>query len=354
MPPMMRKLSQPLPAEYPPSWYAHSAPLLAPFAPLEGDVDTDVCVIGGGYTGLSTAIHLRKRGYDVVLLEAERIGWGASGRNGGHVGTGQRADQERIEQWVGLDAAKALWQLSLEAVDRVCELIDEYDIDCELGVGNLHLAAKPSHAQDLQAEREHLETVYGYEGLTYLSPKEAAALTSAQGIHGALLDTGCRHLHPLKYALGLARAASKLGVRIYEGTRGQPLPNGRSGTVKTDQGCVRAKQVVLGCNAYLGTIAPRLAGNIMPINNFVIATEPLPAELLSRINRDNVSMSDTCRDHYWKCQQMVVYYLVAVKIIRVDFPPISNRLFAPICLKSIRNYAISKLITAGVVQWASH
>ena len=91
MPPMMRKLSQPLPAEYPPSWYAHSAPLLAPFAPLEGDVDTDVCVIGGGYTGLSTAIHLRKRGYDVVLLEAERIGWGASGRNGGHVGTGQRA-----------------------------------------------------------------------------------------------------------------------------------------------------------------------------------------------------------------------------------------------------------------------
>ena len=202
-------------------------------------------------------------------------------------------DQERIEQWVGLDAAKALWQLSLEAVDRVCELIDEYDIDCELGVGNLHLAAKPSHAQDLQAEREHLETVYGYEGLTYLSPEETAALTSAQGVHGALLDTGCRHLHPLKYALGLARAASKLGVRIYEGTRGQPLPNGRSGTVKTDQGCVRAKQVVLGCNAYLGTIAPRLAGNIMPINNFVIATEPLPAELLSRINRDNVSMSDT-------------------------------------------------------------
>jgi gamma-glutamylputrescine oxidase len=298
---MTRQLTHSPPAEYPTSWYAHSAPLLAPYPALEGEIDTDVCVIGGGYTGLSTALHLRERGYDVVLLEAERIGWGASGRNGGHVGTGQRVDQARIEQWVGLDTAKALWQLSLDAVERVCGLIDQHDIDCELGVGNLHLAAKPSHAQDLQAEKAHLETVYGYEGLTYLSPEQTSALTSARGFHGALLDTGCRHLHPLKYALGLARAATKMGVKIYEGTRGQPLADGRSGIVKTDRGCVRAKQVVLGCNAYLGNIAPRLAGNIMPINNFVIATEPLPTALLSRINRDNVSMSDTLFViNYWK------------------------------------------------------
>ena len=183
------------------------------------------------------------------------------------MGTGQRVDQARIEQWVGFDTAKALWHLSLEAVDQVCGLIDQHDIDCELGVGNLHLAAKPSHAQDLQAEKAHLETVYGYERLTYLSPEQTSALTSARGFHGALLDTGCRHLHPLKYALGLARAATKIGVKIYEGTRGRPLADGRSGIVKTDRGCVRAKQVVLGCNAYLGDIAPRLAGNIMPINN---------------------------------------------------------------------------------------
>ena len=111
-----------------------------------------MCVIGGGYTGLSTALHLKKKGYDVVLLEAERVGWGASGRNGGHVGTGQRADQASIEKWVGMETAKGLWQLGLDAVQKVCELIDEYQIDCELGSGNLHLAAKLSHAEELQEE----------------------------------------------------------------------------------------------------------------------------------------------------------------------------------------------------------
>jgi glycine/D-amino acid oxidase-like deaminating enzyme len=134
----------------------------------------DVCVIGGGYTGLSTALHLRKRAIDVVLLEAERVGWGASGRNGGHVGTGQRADQSSIEKWVGMEAAQGLWQLGLDAVQRVCDLIDEYQIDCELGSGNLHLAAKPSHADELQEELEHLESQYGYQQLSYLAPDEVS------------------------------------------------------------------------------------------------------------------------------------------------------------------------------------
>ena len=179
------------PRHYPPSWYAASAQLLPPFTPLQGDIQTDVCVIGGGYTGLSTALHLRKKGYDVVVLDAERVGWGASGRDGGHVGTGQRADQTAIEKWVGLEAAKGLWQLSLEAVQRVCDLIDEYQIDCELGSGNLHFAAKPSHAGGLQDELEHLETVYGYEQLSYVSADKISELSSARGFHGALLDNGC-------------------------------------------------------------------------------------------------------------------------------------------------------------------
>ena len=239
---------------------------------LQGEEQADVCVIGGGYTGLSTALHLRKKGYDVVLLEAERIGWGASGRNGGHVGTGQRADQASIEKWLGSDAAKGLWQLSLEAVQKVCDLIDTHQIDCELGTGNLHLAAKAGHAEDLREEMEHLSSRYGYEKLTYLESEGVAERTSAQGFHGGLLDDGCKHLHPLKYAVGLARAAAEAGVRIYEGTRGVPASDGRSGDVRTEHGCVRAKHVVLGCNAYLGKLIPRLAGNIMPINNFVIAT----------------------------------------------------------------------------------
>jgi gamma-glutamylputrescine oxidase len=143
---------------------------------------------------------LRRKGYDVVLLEAERVGWGASGRNGGHVGTGQRADQTSLEKWVGMEAASSLWQMSLDAVNLVCSLIKEHNIDCELGSGNLHLAAKRSEVPALQEEQEHLESVYSYDELSYLSASELSELTSAKGFHGALLDKGCRHLHPLKYA----------------------------------------------------------------------------------------------------------------------------------------------------------
>ena len=271
---------------------------------LDGDEQADVCVIGGGYTGLSTALHLGQKGYDVVLLEAERVGWGASGRNGGHVGTGQRADQASIEKWVGTEAAKGLWQLSLEAVQKVCELIEAHKIDCELGTGNLHLAAKPSHVGELQEEMEHLSSQYGYQKLAYLPPDSVAERTSAQGFYGGLLDDGCKHLHPLKYTVGLARAALAAGVRIYEGTRGTPSTDGRSGEVQTPNGCVRAKHVVVGCNAYLGKLIPRLAGNIMPINNFVIATASLPSTLLPRINRDNLSMSDSLFViNYWKLSE---------------------------------------------------
>jgi len=274
------------------------------FPGLSGDISTDVCVIGGGYTGLSAALHLRQKGYDVVLLEAERIAWGASGRNGGHVGTGQRADQTSIEKWVGEEAAKGLWQLGLDAVQKVCDLINEHNIDCELGSGNLHLAAKPSHAQELRDELAHLESQYGYQQLTYLPPDAVAERTSARGFHGGLLDDGCKHLHPLKYALGLARAASEAGVKIYEGTRGHPQADGQSGEVKTENGRVKARHIVIGCNAYLGSLVPRMAGNIMPINNFVIATERLPSHLLPRINRDNLSMSDTLFViNYWKLSQ---------------------------------------------------
>ena len=289
---------------YPGSWYAATAPLMGAFPGLSGDISTDVCVIGGGYTGLSSALHLRQKGYDVVLLEAERIAWGASGRNGGHVGTGQRADQSSIEKWVGEEAAKGLWQLGLDAVQKVCDLINEHNIDCEMGSGNLHLAAKPSHAGELQDELAHLESQYGYQQLTYLTPEAVAERTSARGFHGGLLDDGCKHLHPLKYALGLARAASEAGVKIYEGTRGHPQADGQSGEVKTENGRVKARHIVIGCNAYLGSLVPRMAGNIMPINNFVIATERLPSHLLPRINRDNLSMSDTLFViNYWKLSQ---------------------------------------------------
>jgi gamma-glutamylputrescine oxidase len=288
-------------AEHVDSWYAASAGAAPFYTPLKGGTDADVCIIGAGYTGLSSAIHLAERGYKVVVLEANRVGWGASGRNGGHVGTGQRADQSSLEKWVGTETAGSLWQLGLDAVDLVCELVETHHIDCELGVGNLHMAAKASHALDLEHEVNQLTRDYGYTKASYLNREELAELTSASGMHGGMLDMGARHLHPLKYAHGLARVASSLGVTIYEQSPAVKWRDNAQVRVDTQQGSVTAKALVLACNGYLGKLAPTIAGNIMPINNFVIATEPLSRDQQRAVTRDNHSLSDSLFViNYWK------------------------------------------------------
>lgn len=283
------------------SWYAATTNQQLEFPVLSGSSAADVCIIGGGYTGLSTAIHLRQRGYSVVLLEANKIGWGASGRNGGHVGTGQRAGQEQLEKWVGLEHAKALWQLGLEAVDTVCELIAEHGIDCELKQGNLHVASKAGDARELQEDVERLRSVYGYGQIRYVERAELAEMTSGQGFHGATLDLGARHLHPLNYALGLARAARDLGAQLHEGSRVTGYSEGNKVTVRTRTGTVSCGYLVLACNGYLEKLEPRTAGRIMPINNYMLATEPLPESLARQLIRDDTSMTDTLFVvNYWK------------------------------------------------------
>ena len=283
------------------SWYADSVNQQLSFPPLQGEVSVDVCIIGGGYTGLSSAIHLRKAGYSVALLEANKVGWGASGRNGGHVGTGQRADQETLEKLVGLDHAKALWQLGLEAVDTVCDLVSEFQIDCELKTGNLHVASKAKERPWLIEEAEHLQKVYDYQQIRYVDSAELTDMTSGQGFHGGVLDEGSRHLHPLNYALGLAKAADTLGAELYEGSRVLSYTEGHQVCVKTDSGTVKSKYLVLACNGYLEKLEPRTAGRIMPINNYMLATEPLPEALARRLIRDDTSMSDSLFViDYWK------------------------------------------------------
>ncbi|MFV0276526.1 MAG: NAD(P)/FAD-dependent oxidoreductase [Parahaliea sp.] len=283
------------------SWYAASVKQVLSFPSLQGESSADVCIIGGGYTGLSSAIHLRRLGYSVVLLEANKIGWGASGRNGGHVATGQRADQQDLEKWVGQEAAQALWQLGLEAVDTVCSLIGEYRIDCDLRAGNLHLASKAGDVAGLRDHVQHLDQHYGYRQLRYVEREELAELTSARGFHGATLDSGARHLHPLNFALGLAAAAHSLGARLHEGSRVLHYREGEQVLVHTDQGQLQARFLVLACNGYLEKLEPRTAGRIMPINNYMLATEPLPEPLARRLIRDDTSMSDSLFViNYWK------------------------------------------------------
>lgn len=283
------------------SWYAASANRQLSFPQLEGSVEADICIIGGGYTGLSCAIHLREKGYSVVLLEAERVGWGASGRNGGHCSTGQRNDQEELEAMVGLDHARQLWQLGLEAVDTVCDLIDRYQIACDLKSGDLHVAAKANELPEMQSYVDKLQRSYDYQAIRFVDKAELEDMTSSRRYHGGCVDTGGRHLHPLNYALGLAAAADQLGATIFEQSRATGYRQGKDVEIETETGMVKAKYLVLGCNGYLEKLAPVAARRIMPINNYVLATEPLPQATARALIRDDCAMSDTLFVvNYWK------------------------------------------------------
>lgn len=263
---------------HPDSWYAATARDVVEHASLAGTVTADVCVVGAGYTGLSAALHLAGQGWSVVLLEAERVGSGASGRNGGQVGTGQRRPEDELEQMFGAVPARQLFDLGLEARNLVRGLVERHRIACDLTAGQLLCAARPAHLEALRQRADRLASHYDYPHQQTLSRQEMAALVLSPAYHGGVLDADACHLHPLNYALGLARACEVAGVRIFEQSR----VTGYSGTgpvqVRTARGQVQARYLVLGCNGYLEGLEPRIAPRIMPINNFLLATSPLPED----------------------------------------------------------------------------
>lgn len=261
---------------YPESYYAATAVGLSAPTPLDGGAQADVCVIGGGYTGLSTALHLAQLGVDVMLLEAKRVAWGASGRNGGQISSGQRQDQAYLEASFGLEAAREFWALSETAKQLIRDLVSRHGIDCDLNDGGLIVAHKPAAARELEARAEHLARTYGYADMRYLQPGELRQFLASDNYHGGVLDAGAMHLHPLNYALGLARACRDAGVRLHEQTPVLGYSRAAPAVVRTSRGDVRAQHVVVACNGYLEKLEPRLAGRIMPINNYVVATAPLP------------------------------------------------------------------------------
>ncbi|MFK7868555.1 MAG: NAD(P)/FAD-dependent oxidoreductase [Roseobacter sp.] len=277
---------------YPPSWYAATTPALEPFEPLAGEVRADVCVIGGGYTGLSAALHLAQAGRRVVLLEAQRIGFGASGRNGGQLGSGQRPDQTQLEKWTGPEAARKLWALGEDAKDLVKGLITEHQIDCHLKPGVAWTGSTLAEASELQDYAEHLQTRYGYNAIEPLDEAACQALCPSPDYKGGLLDRGAAHLHPLAFVLGLARASGAAGVQLHEGSRVTRIEPGKVVAVHTDHGVVRADHVVVGCNGYLSGFAPEVTARVMPINNFIVATQPLGEEAHRVLTRD-VAVADS-------------------------------------------------------------
>jgi len=268
--------------------------------PLAGDHRVDVCVVGGGVTGCSAALHLAERGYRVKLLEAERIGWGASGRSGGHVTPGLGVGMGMVKKELGLDDARRIWDLTREAVDLTESLIDRHDIPCDWKSGYVHAAIKPRHVRGYKAWMEEMARDYRYDGLHWLEGDEFRAHVNSDGYLGGVYEPDGRHFHPLNYTLGLARAARDQGVEIHEESPVVRIERGQPARVHTANGCVEADFVVLGCNAYLDELEPEMRAKIMPVGNYIIATEPLTDEQVARtLPRDDaVADANFVLDYY--------------------------------------------------------
>ena len=275
------------------SYYAATANFVPECPTLADAVACDVCVIGGGFTGLSSALHLAERGYDVVLLEAERVGWGASGRNGGQVGSGQRKPQNELEKLVGTKHARDLWELAEESKKTVKELIKKHGIQCDFKLGILHPMHKASYVSHAHRYVEKLHRDYAYEYAQSISTKEMREMLGTEAYFGGWLDSDAGHLHPLNYALGLARAGMNAGVKIFENSRVTRYSTAQKILVETLSGTVSADFLVLGCNGYLGQLEPRIRGKIMPINNFILATEPFERADADALIRDDVAVADS-------------------------------------------------------------
>ena len=289
--------------EYPPSWYAATAERLDPFPRLDGHAHADVCVVGGGYTGLSAALHLAQRGYKVVLLEAHRVGFGASGRNGGQVGSGQRLDQDELEKITGRETARKLWDLAEEAKALVRGLIAQHAIPCGYKPGVVHACWHEAEVRALHAYEEKLKREYDYEQSEALDREGLQAILPSRAYKGGGIDRGAGHLHPLRYALGLARAARDAGVTIHELSRVADIRKGGRAVVKTEHGSVECGHAVLACNGYLGNLNDQVAARVLPINNFIIATEPL-GERASEVLRQDVAVADTkFVVNYWRLSE---------------------------------------------------
>jgi len=279
--------------DYPDSYYHATQNRKIELSKLDGSTRADVCIIGGGYTGLSSALHLAERGYDVVLLEARKPGWGASGRNGGQLCSGQRKDQITLTDMVGKDEARQFWDLAEAAKQLAKQLITKHDIDCDLKPGIAHPDHKAGYAADTRAYVDFLQSQYDYPQIEYLERDEMAALVGSDTYYGGSLDMGAGHLHPLNYALGLAAAALAAGARLYQSTIVESYQEGSPNRIMTNHGVVEADHIVLACNGYLGNLDKRLSGKIMPINNFVLATEPLSETQLDEINPRDVAIADS-------------------------------------------------------------
>ena len=276
---------------------AHAAPVRRA---LDGAVDCDVCVVGGGIAGCSTALHLAEGGYRVVLLEAHRVGWGASGRSGAQALFGVAAGHTKLAQLVGESDARRVWDITVEGLALMRELIAKHRIDCDWVDGHMQVAMKARHDAEIREEIELLHSKLDYPSARYMPRDEVRSIIPSTQYVSALYDPNCGHLHPLNYTLGLADAAERLGARIFEQSRAVSWTgadtNGTSRdhvAIRTANGEVRAKYAVFCGNVYLGPLAPQLFSKVMAVSTYIVATEPLGQPRAADLIRNNAGVVDS-------------------------------------------------------------
>ncbi|MCA1936635.1 MAG: FAD-binding oxidoreductase [Asticcacaulis sp.] len=261
-------------------WYADTAGRLNRPA-FAGEADTDVAIIGGGYTGLGAALELAHKGVSVTLLEGAEIGSGASGRNGGQLHTGQRVDPQTLETQLGADAARELWEMAETAKAHLKGLIATHAIDCDLRPGLIHAWHRPRFAEDDRAYADFVSRRYGYDQVRFMNKAEVAAELGTEVYHGGTFDAGGGHLHPLKLAQGLAKAALSAGARLYEHSRVKRYETTADGvTLFLTNGRLRARHLLICGNGYMPGLDADIDAHVLPINNFILTTAPLPDDLI--------------------------------------------------------------------------
>ncbi|RWC36378.1 MAG: FAD-binding oxidoreductase [Mesorhizobium sp.] len=261
------------------SWYEDTAGPRPEYKALDGDRTCDVVIVGGGFTGLSAAAHLAKAGSNVVLIEAHRFGDGASGRNGGQLGTGQRAWAEELEAEYGFSRAKALFDLAEEAKSHLLEFAAVNKIEIDYMPGQISVAHKQRYVDDYKAHAEIMANRFGYPHIAFMDAKETAERLGSTRYFGGTRDTGTGHIHPLKLVIGTAKVAAQAGAQLFEQTPATGIASlGGKVRVTTAKGTISAEKCLIGVNAHGGTLEPISAAHIMPIGSFIGATVPLAAD----------------------------------------------------------------------------
>lgn len=279
-------------AGYPGSWYADSVGEDVSFPGLVGQRDVDVCIIGGGFTGLSAACSLTEQGYSVALLEAKRVGWGASGRNGGQMIRGF-AGQERMRSFWGTEKAKDVDALTFAGHDLIRRRLDAYGIDCDLQPGWLEVATTPRQLSDLYHHYNEMETVFPDRGWQFMGAEEVAHHIGSNRFLGGMLSRSDGHLHPLKLCLGLARGAASDGAAIFENSAVTAVTQGKRVTVATKEGCITAAHLIVAANSHHRLPLPPMHGYASAASSYIIATEPVAPDQLTALKEQRWAICDT-------------------------------------------------------------